>query len=42
VLNTLHFLRIMAGVILMDGASVMFLLWSTFKLFYHISLNTKE
>jgi len=26
VLNTLRFLRIMAGVILMDGASVMFLL----------------
>jgi hypothetical protein len=26
VLNTLHFLRIMAGVILMDGVSVMFLL----------------
>jgi len=42
VLNTLSFLRIMAGVILMDGVSVMFVLWSTFKLFYNVCLNTKE
>jgi len=40
--KTLRFLRIMAGVILMDGVSVMFLLWSAFKLFYHVCLNTIE